>query len=110
MTVCFCDSRELATENHYVELCGTVQIAYGRKLRSISVYPWSYVVLSSLHTVGSCAVGSISVYPWSYVVLSRLHTVGTCAVYRFIQLRLTLTIARLIKLKVIVSLCFAGHR
>ena len=47
---------------------------------------------------------------WSYVVLSRLHTVGTCAVYRFIQLRLTLTIARLIKLKVIVSLCFAGHR
>merc|ERR1711981_300131 len=68
-----------------MELCGTVQFAHGRELRSISVYPWSYVVLS------------------------RLHTVGTCAVYRFIQLRLTLTIARLIKLKVIVSLCFAGR-
>ena len=56
VTVCFCDSRELATENHYVELCGTVKIAYGRKPRSISIYSWSYVGLFRLHTVGTSAV------------------------------------------------------
>ena len=56
VTVLFCDPCELAIENHYTKLCGTVQIPYCWNLQSKSAYSRGYELLSKLHAVANYAV------------------------------------------------------